>query len=69
MGGEKVTPSAALAGGIYISPAVFVDVRDDMRIAREVRFRSFAQNTGEGERQGETKISQICQLIQRGYRS
>ena len=36
VGGEKVTPSEELSGGVYISPAVFVNVNDDMRIAREV---------------------------------
>ena len=36
VGGERVIPSEELSGGLYISPAVFVDVNDDMRIAREV---------------------------------
>lgn len=39
-GGERVTPSEALAGGNYIRPCILVDVRDDMTVAREEVFGS-----------------------------
>ncbi len=39
-GGERVTPSAALAGGNFISPCVMTNIDDNTTIAREEVFGS-----------------------------
>ncbi|KAF1329581.1 Betaine aldehyde dehydrogenase, partial [Globisporangium splendens] len=37
-GGERVTPSKALSNGYFLTPAIFVDCKDDMAIVREEIF-------------------------------
>ncbi|KAK7073603.1 4-trimethylaminobutyraldehyde dehydrogenase [Halocaridina rubra] len=41
-GGERIMQSGELAGGWYLSPAVLVDCRDDMKVVKEEVFGSVA---------------------------
>ena len=39
-GGERVTPSAELAGGYYLTPCILSNCTDDMTVVREEVFGS-----------------------------